>query len=93
MSESGEHERLHKVMEQNAELIRENNKLLKKLYRQNLIGFWIKMLWFAILVGLPFAVYFYFLEPYFEALGANYEVFKTGLGEIPGLKSLQNVLP
>ena len=38
------------------------------------------------LIGLPFAVYFYVLEPYFEALGSSYETFNAGIQEIPGWK-------
>lgn len=93
MDSTEEHRELRVAMKQNAELIRENNKLLKKLYRQNLIGFWVRLFWYALLIGLPFALYFYIFEPYFEAFGANYEVFKAGIGEIPGLKELQRILP
>ena len=74
-------------------LLRENNSLLKKLYRHNIIGFGLKVLWLALLIGLPFAVYFYVLEPYFSAFGANYETFRAGMSEIPGLKSLEQLFP
>jgi ribose/xylose/arabinose/galactoside ABC-type transport system permease subunit len=74
-------------------VMRENNELLKKIYRHNIIGIWLKLLWFAAIIGLPFAVYFYVLGPYFEAFGSNYEVFRKGMAEIPGLKGIENVLP
>ena len=78
-------------MKKNAELLEENNKLLKKIHRNGLWGFWLRVLWYVLLVGLPFALYFYVLEPYFEALGANYELFRAGINEIPGLKGLDQV--
>lgn len=74
-------------------LLKENNELLKKLHRYTIIGFSFKVVWYAILVGMPFAVYFYVLEPYFAAFGSNYEVFKMGMSEIPGLKGLENLFP
>jgi hypothetical protein len=74
-------------------LLRENNQLLKKLYRHNVIGFTFRIIWYAILLGMPFALYFYVLGPYFDAFGANYEVFRKGMAEIPGLKGLENLLP
>ncbi len=89
MEQSDGHDRILDVMEKNAELLQENNKLLKKLYRQNIIALAIRVFWYVIIIGLPFAVYFYVLEPYFQAFGANYETFRTGMGEIPGLKALE----
>lgn len=74
-------------------LIRENNALLKKIHRNEMIGLWLRVVWYAALIGLPFAVYFYFLEPYFDAFGANYDLFRQGMGEIPGLKGLEHLLP
>ncbi len=74
-------------------LLRENNELLKKLYRHNIIGFGVKLVWFAILIGLPLAAYYYVLEPYFTTLGSNYDLFRQGISEIPGLKAIIHILP
>ncbi len=82
-----------RLLRENAVLAKENNKLLHKLYRHSIIGFTFRILWYAILIGLPFAVYFYVLQPYFEVFGANYEVFRKGMAEIPGLKGLEHFLP
>jgi hypothetical protein len=88
-----EHDEMLRLIRENAVLVRENNELLKKIYRHSMVGLVLKFVWFAIIIGLPFAVYFYLLEPYFEVFGANYEVFKAGIGEIPGLKGLEKLLP
>jgi len=85
------HEIKH-LLEKNSELVEDNNRLLKKLHRFHIVSAWFKVVWLALLIGLPFAVYFYILEPYFSALGASYEQFHSGIGEIPGLKFIDQFL-
>ena len=80
------------LLEKNTELLKENNRLLKKMHRNAVWGFWFKIIWFLLLIGLPFALYFYVLEPYFKALGSSYEVFSTGMQEIPGWKQFTQTL-
>ena len=86
------HTELKRQLEKNSELLEENNRLLRKIHRNGLLTFWMRMLWYILLIGLPFALYFYVLEPYFTALGSNYEVFKAGIQEIPGLKQFEMFL-
>lgn len=77
---------LEKEVEENQKVLEENNKLLRKIYRQSKVAFWVTIVWYVLLIGLPFAVYFYVLEPYFTALGSSYETFSTGMQELPGWK-------
>lgn len=86
-------EEILQLVRENAELVRENNVLLKKLYRNEMIALSLRIVWYGILIGMPFALYFYILEPYFNAFGSNYEVFRQGMAEIPGLKGLEHLLP
>ena len=87
-----EHTQLNELMKQNKELLKENNELLKKIHRNALWAFWMRLLWYVFLIGLPFALYFYVLEPYFAALGSSYEVFNAGIQEIPGWKQFNAAL-
>ena len=87
------HEELLRLMRENRELLKENQTLLKKMYRNDMIGVGLRVVWYAVLIGLPFALYFYVFEPYFTALGSDYEVFKRGMAEIPGLKGFEGILP
>ncbi len=93
MDDTENHEELMRLLKENTALAQENNELLKKINRHNTITFWVRIVWFAVIVGMPFAVYFYFLQPYFEAFGANYELFRQGMAEIPGFKGIENALP
>lgn len=86
--EKKDHHEIEKLIEQNKELIQENQKVLKKLYHYTVAGIWIRILWYVVLIGLPFALYFYLLEPYFEAFGSSFETFKEGIHELPGVKSI-----
>jgi hypothetical protein len=88
-----QHEELLRLTRENNELLKENHEYLRKMYRNDMIGLTLRVVWYAILIGLPFAVYFYVLEPYFEAFGANYEEFREGMAEIPGLKSFEQFFP
>ncbi len=80
-----------RLLRENAVLVKENNVILKKLHKYSVYGLVFRIVWYAILIGLPFALYFVF-EAYFEALGSNYDVFKAGIGELPGLKEIQGII-
>jgi hypothetical protein len=80
------------LLEKNSKLLEENQVLLKKMHRSAVWGMWIRIIWYVMLVGLPFALYFYILEPYFTVLGSSYEVFSTGMQEIPGWKQFNETL-
>jgi hypothetical protein len=80
------------LLEKNTELLKENNKLLRKIRRNQIWGVWMTFIWYGLLVGLPFALYFYVLEPYFAALGSSYETFYIGMQEIPGFKQFNEAL-
>jgi hypothetical protein len=86
-----DHDEMLSLIRENSILIKENNFLLKKLYRYSILGFVAKCIWFVIIIGFPFALYFYILEPYFEMLGSNFEIFKAGIVEIPGFKGLEKL--
>lgn len=92
MSQQEDHADLKQLLRENSELIKENNTLLKKIHRNAIIGIVLRILWYSLLIGLPFALYFWFLEPYFDAFGSNYQVFIDGLSELPGLRGLDQLI-
>lgn len=92
MEGDNSHADIQRSLDKNAKLLEENNQILKKIHRQNLITLWVRIAWYVLLIGLPFALYFYILEPYFEAFGSSFEVFSAGIQEIPGWKILNQGL-
>jgi hypothetical protein len=84
--DKNEQQTLHELMLENQRLLHENHQLLQKMNRRSVLGFWIRMLWFAFLLGLPFVLYYYVVEPYFTSLGSSFETFQEGLQEVPGWK-------
>lgn len=87
-----DNEDLKQILEKQNDLISNNNRLLHKIHRYEMIAFWSKLIWYALLIGAPFALYYYVLDPYFEALGSSYSDFSSGVQELPGLKHLESIL-
>jgi len=73
-------------MLENQRLLTENNQLLKKLNRRSVLSFWFRLVWLMFIIGLPFVLYFYVLEPYFNSFGSSFQTFQDGLQEVPGWK-------
>ena len=51
------------LLKKNLELTKENNRLLKKMRRNALLGGLMKLVWLAVIIGVPVYVYFNFLAP------------------------------
>jgi hypothetical protein len=84
--ESSNSPEIREILAKQNEILSDNNRLLHKLYRYEVINFWSKIIWIALLIGMPFALYYYVLEPYFSAFGSSYAAFNAGVQELPGLK-------
>lgn len=70
---------LKRLIEKQGAMIEENNRMIHKLKRYHTVSLLFTLMWYALLIGLPFALYYYILGPYAEALG-----FHANLREIPG---------
>ena len=89
MQEIGDHSEIKQLLEENLKVAKENHEYLRKLYRNSMISGIFQIVWYAILIGVPFAFYYYIAGPYFEALGADFEQFMSGINELPGIKSFE----
>jgi uncharacterized membrane protein (DUF106 family) len=83
----GEHEEIKKLLEANLEVVKQNHEMLEKIHRVYMYTFWMKALWFAIIIGVPFLVYYVLLEPYVAALGIDSEQFTQMMRDLPKLIS------
>ncbi|MFT7644886.1 MAG: hypothetical protein ACI9BF_000549 [Candidatus Paceibacteria bacterium] len=84
--EKEDHLLLRELTLENQRLLIENNQLLKKMNHREVLSFWFRIVWFLVLIGAPFLLYFYVIEPYFISMGSSFEIFKQGLREVPGWK-------
>ena len=78
--ETPNHEDLRQLMLENQKLLVENNKLLKKMRRDAVIGFIFRILWLMIMFGLPFYLYLYFIQPNMGAIQEQASLLKQLTG-------------
>lgn len=86
LPDKDEHQLLQELMLENQRLLAENNTILRKLKKWSIVSFWLRLVWTLILIGLPFVLYYYVIEPYFTTLGSSFAEFEEGLREVPGWK-------
>jgi|GEM_PF-2067046 len=88
-------EDLEDLLKKNIRLTRENNKLLRKLWHASVFGFWSKVLFTAILIGVPFLLYQYVLVNYVNQARSTYQGFVEKLNqfkELPSSASVSSVI-
>ena len=68
-----------KLLRRNLELTRENNKLLRKIRRNGVIANVMRLVWWAVILGIPVLIYYYVLQPYITELGATYRGVTDGV--------------
>lgn len=73
-----------RLLEETAELTRDNHKILKKLRRAQIIGRTIRILYWVIIIGITFGAY-YFIQPYIDQFVNVYSGLRSGV------ESVQNV--
>ena len=85
-----ENDEIKILLRKNLEIARENNRLLRKIRRSNLYGNIARIIWWAVILGLPVLLYYYFLQPQVQQLTEIY----SGVGqEIQGFRDLFDSLP
>ena len=73
------------LLKKNLEYARENNRLLRKMRRSAIIGTILRMIWWAILIGLPIALYYYFLQPFIGESLAVYQNIEQTVEDVQGV--------
>jgi hypothetical protein len=79
---------LKELLVENQRLLAENNVLLHKMRRSALWATAFRLLWFAVIIGMPIALYYLFLEPNITTLERAWGVIESGAQDVTGLRQL-----
>ncbi len=71
-------EETKRLLKENLELSRENNKILRKIRRSAIVGNIMRLFYWAFIIGVPVFLYFQFLEPYLAQLLDVYSGLQSG---------------
>lgn len=78
-------EEMQDLIKENIRLTRENNRLLRKLWRAELWSFWSKMFFMAVMVGVPVLIYRYYLADVVQDLWHTYDQVLEGVEQLEQL--------
>ncbi len=78
-------EEMQDLIKENIRLTRENNRLLRKLWRAELWSFWSKMFFMAVMVGVPVLIYRYYLADVVQDLWHTYDQVIEGVEQLEQL--------
>ncbi len=76
-----------RMLQEILELSRENNRMLRAVRRASFWGGVFKVIWWAALIGVPIALYYYILAPYVQDAQQTYQNIKGGAEQVQGLGS------
>ena len=88
------HQDIHDLLIENQKLLAQNNKLLKKMNRRSTLAMWGKFIWILIILGIPFAAYYYYIGPYLTELNNSINVVQNkiqGLSDIPAIDKFKEM--
>ena len=77
--------KIEELLEENIKLTQENNRLLRKIRRSELMQTWSTILFYAMVIGIPVLLYRYYFEDYYNTLQRVYEQIKSGINDPTGL--------
>ena len=92
-------QRLERMVKESLRLAKENNKRIRSIQRGMFVNGIVRLLVWAVILGLPVFIYFSLLKPYVDGAATTFETIKSGdvggiqdLISIPGLDILQNAI-
>lgn len=71
-------EKLERLLRENLKVAKENNRRLRDIQRSMFLGGVIRLLVWAVILGLPFIIYFTVLKPYVDSATELYEGIGSG---------------
>jgi hypothetical protein len=70
---------MHDDVKELLELTRDNNKLLRKMRRHAIFGNVTRLIYWAVIFGVPVILYYYFLQPYMGQILDTYSGIQSGV--------------
>ena len=84
-------EKLERLLRENLKLAKENRRMLRQIRRGMFWGGILRLVIWAIILGVPVILYLYFLQPYVDAALELYSSFGIETGNIESLLNLPNL--
>ena len=69
-----------RLLEETARLSQENNILLRRIRRSLSFSNTMSFLYYALIIGVPIALYYFFLQPYLGQAFEYYKQIQSGTG-------------
>ena len=85
-SSNNDNSEIKAILAENQRLLIENNTLLRKMRRDAVISTVFRVIWFAVVVGVPIYLYFNYVLPNWENLQAKIEGLENVTTEMDGVK-------
>ena len=63
-----DHTELLRLQRENNRLVQENNLILRRMQRNARLGFWFRILWLTLLIGIPVFLYMQFVAPTLDSI-------------------------
>lgn len=79
------------LLRENVRLSRENNQILHKLWRAQVTGFWGKILFYALIIGVPVFVYQFYLQGYVAQLRTTYDTMRDAAEQVKQMPSIEDL--
>jgi hypothetical protein len=90
-----EHEELKKLLEENLAVAKDNNRLLREMRRNALLGFFAKIVIWLVLLGVPLLFLSSYIGPLMSAFGGaspTGESLKPGLFGLPSAEQVSDLM-
>jgi hypothetical protein len=79
------------LLRENVRLTRENNHILHKLWRAEVTGFWTKVVFYALIIGVPVFIYQFYLQGYVQQLQKTYDSMRGTVEQVKQLPPLESL--
>ncbi|MBL1434306.1 hypothetical protein COB87_001925 [Candidatus Wolfebacteria bacterium] len=94
-----DNQRLERMVKESLRMAKENNRRIRSIQRGMFMSGIVRILVWAVILGLPFFIYFSLLKPYVDGASSTLESIKSGetniiqeFIKVPGLDAFKDAL-